>query len=155
MFLTYQEYSRRMQHFTSPPIEWCHIKKKFVFVSGQFKSYLWYFHIFVGLGFCTVGGLIVILLSQIFKFYQAFHAVYIFIFVVQLSSGGAIFAMNLGMMLYGSDCVQGWNTLVAMEAKLQGDTFYYQKQSIFPHQTPFEIVIFTLILVVDQWRDLQ
>ncbi|OXA63780.1 hypothetical protein Fcan01_00456 [Folsomia candida] len=106
MFLTYQEYSRRMQHFTSPPIEWCHIKKKFVFVSGQFKSYLWYFHIFVGLGFCTVGGLIVILLSQIFKFYQAFHAVYIFIFVVQLSSGGAIFAMNLGMMLYGSDCVQ-------------------------------------------------
>ncbi|OXA41576.1 hypothetical protein Fcan01_23760 [Folsomia candida] len=95
MFLTFQEYSRRMQHFTSPPVKWIHKKKRWQFRARGFPHYLWCFHTFVGLGVCTLGGVVVIFLSQIFKFYKKLPLVYMFLFVGQLSTTAAGFGINL------------------------------------------------------------
>lgn len=119
MFTAFDVYARQMQHFTEPPIQWCTSKKKFNFATGQFKNYLWYFNTFAGFGLCTVGGLVVILLSQLFKFYKDLHAAYVFMFVVQLSTSAAGFAVNVEMILYGEDCVKGWNALLGMDKILQ------------------------------------
>ncbi|OXA61272.1 hypothetical protein Fcan01_00444 [Folsomia candida] len=113
MLLAFEAYSKWMQHFTLPPIVWFPEKTKFLFSTQRLKNYLWYFHTFIGLGFCSVGGLVVILLSQIFQFYLPLPAAYLFLLVVQLlSSASAAFAVNLGMILYGRECVKGWNTLL-------------------------------------------
>lgn len=129
MFLTFQEYSRRMQHFTSPPVKWIHKKKRWQFRARGFPHYLWCFHTFVGLGVCTLGGVVVIFLSQIFKFYKKLPLVYMFLFVGQLSTTAAGFGINLGMLLYGKEFVMGWNTLVRMEGNLrkQGDHLICKK----------------------------
>ncbi|OXA53797.1 hypothetical protein Fcan01_11603 [Folsomia candida] len=119
MFLTFKEYSRWMQHFTSPPIKWHPKKKRFEYRTHRFKYYLWCLHTFIGLGGCTAGGVGVIFLSQMFNFYKPLPLAYIFLFVVQLSTATAGFAINVGIVLYGKDFVMGWNTLRRMEANLQ------------------------------------
>ncbi|OXA61267.1 hypothetical protein Fcan01_00449 [Folsomia candida] len=114
-----ETYSKWMQHFTSPPIKWCPIKSKFLFSICPLQNFLWYFHTFVGLGFCTAGGVVVILLSQIFQFYPPVPLAYLFIFGIELATSGAAFAVNLGMILYGRECVMGWNALLEMQTNLQ------------------------------------
>ncbi|OXA61266.1 hypothetical protein Fcan01_00448 [Folsomia candida] len=93
MLQALEEYSKWMQHFTSPPIKWCPKKTKFVFSIRTFKNFLWFFHTFVGIGFCTTGGVVVILLSQFFQFYPPLPLAYVFLLGIELATCGAAFAI--------------------------------------------------------------